>query len=74
VYDGRGELWRVAELHSENWYNIPMFAPVLEVHYDLQSGRYIAMNLQNEEKKIYEPIKRTAGDYTPANLRGIGTR
>lgn len=74
AYDGRGDLWRVAELHSENWYNIPMFAPVLEVHYDLQSGRYIAMNLQNEERKIYEPIKRTAGDYTPANLRGIGVR
>jgi hypothetical protein len=73
-YDGRGELWRSAELHNEAWYNVPMFFGTLEVHNDLQSGRYIAMGLRNEEKLIYEPIKRSAGDYTPANLRGTGTR
>jgi hypothetical protein len=73
-YDGRGELWRVAELHNENWYNVPMFYGTVEVHNDLQSGRYIAMGLRNEEKNIYEPIKRTPGDYTPNNLRGQGTR
>ena len=44
------------------------------MHNDLQSGRYIAMGLRNEETKIYEPIKRTPADYTPTNLRGIGTR
>jgi hypothetical protein len=32
------------------------------------------MGLRNEEKKIYEPIKRTAGDYTPNSLRGEGVR
>jgi hypothetical protein len=32
------------------------------------------MGLRAEESKIYEPIKRTAGDYTPSNLRGTGTR
>ena len=73
-YDGRGELWRTAEFHNQNWYNVPMFFGTLEVHNDLQSGRYIAMGLRNEETVIYEPIKRTAGDYTPANLRGTGTR
>ena len=73
-YDGRGELWRYAEQHNENWYNIPMFFGTLEVHNDLQSGRYIAMGLRSEEKLIYEPLKRTAGDYTPSNLRGVGTR
>ncbi len=73
-YDGRGELWRYAEQHNENWYNIPMFFGTLEVHNDLQSGRYIAMGLRSEEKLIYEPLKRSAGDYTPSNLRGTGTR
>jgi Protein of unknown function (DUF1329) len=73
-YDGRGDLWRTAELHNENWYNVPMFFGTIEVHADLQSGRYIAMGLRNEERLIYEPIKRTAGDYTPSNLRGVGTR
>jgi hypothetical protein len=73
-YDGRGELWRVAELHNENFYDVPMFFGTVEVHNDLQSDRYIAMGLRSEEKVIYEPIKRTAGDYTPSNLRGVGTR
>jgi len=73
-YDGRGELWRTAEFHNQNWYNVPMFFGTLEVHNDLQSGRYIAMGLRNEEKRIYEPIKRSPGDYTPNNLRGTGTR
>ncbi|MEO7742216.1 MAG: DUF1329 domain-containing protein [Usitatibacter sp.] len=73
-YDARGELWRFSEQHNENWYNVPMTFPTVEVHHDLQSGRYIAMGLRNEESKIYEPIKRTPGDYTPSNLRGTGTR
>ena len=73
-YDGRGQLWRYAEQHNENWYNVPMFFGTVEVHNDLQSRRYIAMGLRNEEKVIYQPLKRTAGDYTPANLRALGTR
>ncbi len=73
-YDGRGELWRVAEQHNYNWYNIPSWFGTVEVHNDLQSGRYIAMGLRNEEKKVYEPLKRTTADYTPSNLRGVGTR
>jgi hypothetical protein len=73
-YDGRGQLWRVAEQHNQNWYNVPMFFGTVEVHNDLQSGRYIAMGLRNEEKVIYEPLKRSPADYTPQNLRGIGTR
>jgi len=73
-YDTRGELWRTAELHNENWYNVPMFYATVEVHNDLQSGRYIAMGLSNEVKRVYEPIKRSPGDYTPNNLRGTGTR
>lgn len=73
-YDGRGQLWRFAEQHSETWYNIPMWFGTLELHHDLQSRRYIAMGLRAEESKIYEPLKRTPADYTPQNLRGTGTR
>jgi len=73
-YDGRNELWRYSEQHNEIWYNIPTLFGTIEVHNDLQSGRYIAMGLRSEEKLIYEPIKRSPGDYTPSNLRGIGTR
>lgn len=73
-YDARGELWRVAELHSINFYNIPMFYGTVEVHYDLQSGRYLAMGLRNEEPKVYTPIKRSPSHFTPAGLRSLGTR
>jgi len=73
-YDGRGELWRYSEQHNEVWYNIPTLFGTIEVHNDLQSGRYIAMGLRSEESVIYQPIKRTPADYTPASLRGAGTR
>ena len=73
-YDARDQLWRVSEAHSINLYNLPMTYPILEVHHDLQSGRYLAMGLRNEEPKIYEPLKRTATDFTPSGLRGLGTR
>lgn len=73
-YDARGELWRVSEQHSMNYYDVPMYFNTVEVHHDLQSGRYIAMGLRNEEPKVYARIKRTDADYTPANLRGVGTR
>jgi hypothetical protein len=73
-YDARDQLWRVSEQHSFNFYDVPMLYGTVEVHHDLQSGRYIAMGLRNEESKVYRPIRRTAADYTPANLRNLGTR
>ena len=73
-YDARDALWRISEAHSINVYNLPMTYPMLEVHHDLQSGRYLAMGLRNEEPKIFEPLKRTEADFTPSGLRGLGTR
>ena len=73
-YDARDELWRVAEQHSINFYDVPMFFGTVEVHHDLQSGRYIALGLRNEEPKVFEPITRRPSDFTPQGLRGLGTR
>jgi hypothetical protein len=73
-YDGRGNLWRFAELHSINFYNVPMLFPTVEVHYDLQADRYIASGLRNEEPVVYQRITRTPGDFSPSALRGAGTR
>jgi hypothetical protein len=74
AYDARGQLWRVAEAHSINFYDVPMLYQTVEPHYDLQSGRYIVLGMRNEESKVYEPIKRTPADFTPGKLRDIGTR
>jgi hypothetical protein len=73
-YDGRDQLWRVSELHSINFYNVPMVYPAMEVHHDLQSGRYIVMGLRNEEPRVYEKIQRRLADFSPSGLRGVGTR
>lgn len=73
-YDARSQLWRVSEQHSINFYDVPMYYGTVEVHHDLQSGRYIAMGMRNEEPRVYQPIRRSAASYTPANLRNLGTR
>lgn len=73
-YDARGNLWRVSEQHNINYADIPMQAPSVEVHHDLQSGRYLAMGLRNDERSVYVPIKRTAADFSPNGLRRAGTR
>ncbi len=72
-YDSRGQLWRVSEQHNINFYDIPMQYPSLEVHHDLQSGRYIAMGLRNDEPRVYQVAERSAR-FTPAGLRDLGTR
>jgi hypothetical protein len=73
-YDARNELWRVAEQHSIVFYDVPMLYGTVEVHYDLQSARYLAMGLRNDQPKVFEKIKRDRADFTPSGLRGIGTR
>ncbi|MDO9452911.1 MAG: DUF1329 domain-containing protein [Stagnimonas sp.] len=73
-YDNRDQLWRYDEQHSYGYYDVPFLAPGLEVKHDLQSGRYIALSIRNEEKTVYQPITRTAADFTPDALRTKGTR
>jgi hypothetical protein len=51
-----------------------MLYGTIEVHHDLQSARYLAMGIRNQQAKVYEKIKRDKADFTPAGLRGIGTR
>jgi len=73
-YDARGELYRFAEAHGIQMPNVPMYYPTIEVQYDLNSGRYLVSSVRSDEPKFYEKIKRNNGDYTPANLRNLGTR
>jgi len=73
-YDNRDQLWRFDELHSYGYYDVPFLAPGLEVKHDLQSGRYIALSIRNEESTVYKPVKRTSADFTPDALRTKGTR
>jgi hypothetical protein len=73
-YDNRGQLWRVSEGHVINYYEVPTLWTTLEVHTDLQAGRYLANGLDNESTMYDFTIKRTAEDFTPGALRREGTR
>ena len=73
-YDRRGKLWRVSEGFPINYYDVPTLWSTLEVHTDLQAGRYLAIGLDNESRMYDFTIKRTAKDFTPAALRREGLR
>ena len=74
-YDGRNQLWRVAEAHAQDYYNVQVPWYTLEALYDLQSGRYLALGMKNEEKSAYNfGFTATTSDFTPAALRQDGVR
>ena len=74
-YDGRGQLYRVQEGHVINFYEVPALWTVLETVYDLTSGRYLALGLDNEEPRSRDfSQKRTEADYQPAALQRRGVR
>jgi len=76
LYDGRGEMWRVKEAHNVTHYqaNVPWYA--VEVSYDLISGRYLPIGLENEIRGYtYEwDYPASSKEYTPAALRRSGKR
>jgi hypothetical protein len=74
-YDGRGELWRVAEGHHMQFYDRKISWYSAECLYDLLSGRYLVLGLSNEEPVAYQwDIKTSSKDFTPAALRRAGKR
>ncbi len=55
-YDLDGELWRTAEAHALNYYEVPVLWSTLEVYYDLLQQRYLASGLDNRRNpyRFYE--------------------
>lgn len=47
TYDRQGQLWRVAEAHMVNYYDVPVLWSTLEVYHDLKERRYLATGLDN---------------------------
>ena len=73
-YDNRDELWRVSEGFAINHYNVPNLWTTLEVHTDLQAGRYIAIGLTNDNEPYNFDAGFTSNEFTPAALRRAGKR
>lgn len=73
-YDNRDQLWRLSEGHVINYYDVPCLWTTLEVHTDLQAGRYLAIGMDNENAMYDFSIERTMEDFTPSALRRAGRR
>lgn len=74
VYDNRDQLWRVSEGHGINYYDVKNFWTTLELHYDLQSGRYLAFGLDNEAGMYNLSVSIPKEEFTTGALRRAGTR
>jgi len=72
-YDERGDLWRVAEAHKVQAYDIDVPFYAFETIYDLMSGRYVVAGMTNEEDEPYEfGIQRRSSEFTSSALRRSG--
>lgn len=74
MYDSRGQIWRVAEAHCINYYEVPVFWSTLDVSYDLQSGRYTAFGFDNQGPMYNFGVHLKPDDFSPNALRVEGTR
>ena len=74
LYDSRGDLWRVAESHGINYYEVPVYYSTVDVFYDLQSGRYTAIGFNNNEEMLEFNLGLSESDFTPDRLRRAGRR
>ena len=73
-YDNRDQLWRVSEGFAMNYYDVKSVWTTLEVHMDLQAGRYIAIGLDNESTPYNFNVQYTDSDFSPSALRREGHR
>jgi len=73
MYDSRGALWRVQEEHQVNLPWSQRSGPVCGTSYDLQSGRYLLMNLSNEEP-LFEDREFPIEYYASSNMAKVSGR
>jgi len=71
-YDNQDKLWRYSEAPTVVYYEVPTVMSTLEVHYDLKSGRYIVLGLDNKEKMYDFSYQNTPSNFTPESLRQRG--
>jgi hypothetical protein len=73
-YDNRDQLYRVAMAHGLNYYDVKTHWSTLDVYHDLNSRRYLALGLDNEEK-MYDFSKTFKNvEFTSNALKRDGRR
>jgi hypothetical protein len=68
-YDGRGQLWKVQEAHLLTAPFIPTTTGIPELIYDLQSNRYFATTLSNEDAITDFEITFPDNYFDPASMK-----
>ncbi|WP_454255026.1 DUF1329 domain-containing protein [Pseudomonas sp. Marseille-Q8238] len=76
LYDSRGDLWRTSVAHLVNYYNVPATLSSVDVFHDLQSRRYQAQGLANEQQDVirFSTVAPDIGIYKPSNLKRASGR
>ncbi|MFC3151666.1 DUF1329 domain-containing protein [Litoribrevibacter euphylliae] len=74
MYDSQGNLWRVGEGHTMNFYDHQINWYAVEAIYDLSNGRYYAFGLFSENEGYEFNIKTSEKEYTPNAIRRSGVR
>ena len=74
MYDNRNELYRVNIAYGVNYYEVPTHWSTLDVNHDLNSRRYLAVGLDNEESMYDFSVELMDQDFTPQALRREGRR
>ena len=74
MYDNRGELYRVGVAYGVNYYEVPTQWSTLDVYHDLNSRRYLAIGLDNEEEMYDFTVRPRDVEFTPQALRREGMR
>ena len=73
-YDSCGEIWRYSEAHPINFSDVPVFWTTIEVHNDLNEGRYAAFRLDPTKPVPPFNMDMDMNDFTPQALRRQGRR
>ncbi|RCU52661.1 DUF1329 domain-containing protein [Corallincola holothuriorum] len=74
MYDNRDQLYRVAMAHGLNYYELPAHWSTLEVFHDLNSKRYIAIGLDNQEAMYNFGVELKDNAFSASALRKEGRR
>ncbi len=74
IYDERDQFWRTAESFAMQYPNVPLLVNAMQAHYDLQSRRYVVINMQNEEKEPVEyDFQAPDSHFTTSSLKRFGS-
>lgn len=73
-YDKRGELWRFSEAHPISYYEVPTLWTSVEIHHDLQSGRFVAYRQDHSDGAARFDMDLAASQFSVQALRRKGRR